>query len=130
MTDNYCFSVFFYSFQIFEWPVARPVEHNEEIRIQLLVHSKYFSKKVIGSYTLVLQAVVENGRLMVADSLVDSTFKPLPVRRLQYFLLPSFARSFSKNPQKPSKSSDSEIILVLDNSLGISNIHMGESVAI
>lgn len=82
---NPCWRFTISCFQIFEWPVARPIEHSEEIRIQLLVHNKYFTNKPIGSYVLILQTVIENGRLLVADSLVDGTSKPIPVSFLVEF---------------------------------------------
>jgi hypothetical protein len=65
--------------QRFEWPVARPVESHEVLQIQLLSYNRYFSNKVLGTYGLVLQKVVQDGHLMVADTLLDLNNKPLPV---------------------------------------------------
>jgi uncharacterized protein YaeQ len=59
--------------------VARPVESHEVLHIQMLAYNRYFSNKVLGTYGLVLQKVVQDGHLMVADTMVDLNNKPLPV---------------------------------------------------
>lgn len=43
------------------------------------MHNKYFSNKVIGYYGLILQTVVQDGRIAVCDSLVDTNNKSIPV---------------------------------------------------
>jgi hypothetical protein len=55
------------------------VESHEVLQIQLLAYNRYFSNKVLGTYGLVLQKVVQDGRLMVSDTLLDLNNKPLPV---------------------------------------------------
>jgi uncharacterized protein YaeQ len=59
--------------------VARHVESHEVLQIQLLAYNRYFSNKVLGTYGLVLQKVVQDGHLMVSDTLLDHNNKPLPV---------------------------------------------------
>ncbi|XP_039274988.1 otoferlin-like, partial [Nilaparvata lugens] len=62
----------------FEWPVARAVECHEVLSVQLYTHNRYLSDKLVGSYSLVLQKVVSDGRITVCDTLVDPNNKPLP----------------------------------------------------
>ncbi|XP_008199102.2 otoferlin isoform X1 [Tribolium castaneum] len=63
--------------QIFDWPVARPIEENELLLVELYSRNRLFSDKLLGSYTLVLQRAVRDGRVSVADSLVDPNSKPI-----------------------------------------------------
>ncbi|XP_054723978.1 otoferlin-like [Uloborus diversus] len=65
--------------QWFEWPVGSPVQSHEVLEIVLLNYNKYFSNKVIGSYGLVLQKLIEDGHLRVADSLVDVNNMPTEI---------------------------------------------------
>ncbi|KRT86553.1 hypothetical protein AMK59_2604, partial [Oryctes borbonicus] len=64
--------------QRFDWPVARPVEETEVVIIELHVRSRLFADKLLGTYGLVLQSVIQDGRLSVSDDLVDPNNKPLP----------------------------------------------------
>ncbi|GJQ68634.1 hypothetical protein Trydic_g17181 [Trypoxylus dichotomus] len=66
--------------QRFDWPVARPVEETEVLIIELHVRSRLFADKLLGTYGLVLQSVIRDGRLSVSDDLVDPNNKPLPVK--------------------------------------------------
>ncbi|XP_069701783.1 otoferlin-like [Periplaneta americana] len=66
--------------QRFDWPVARPIESHEALQIQLLAYNRYFSNKILGVYGLVLQKVVQDGHLMVSDTLLDLNNKPLPAK--------------------------------------------------
>ncbi|KAJ8897239.1 hypothetical protein PR048_002585 [Dryococelus australis] len=61
----------------FEWPVARAVESHEVLQVQLLSYNKYLSNKVLGTYGLVLQKVVQDGCLALTDTLLDLNNKPL-----------------------------------------------------
>ncbi|XP_017781557.1 PREDICTED: otoferlin-like isoform X2 [Nicrophorus vespilloides] len=63
----------------FDWPVARPVDVEEVLIIELYSRSRLFADKLIGNYGVVLQVVVQNGRLSINDCLVDSNNKPMPV---------------------------------------------------
>lgn len=67
--------------QRFDWPIARVVEETETIIIELYVRSRLFADKLLGTYGLVLQSVVRDGRLSVSDNLVDPNNKPLPVSK-------------------------------------------------
>ncbi|KAL3275052.1 hypothetical protein HHI36_019824 [Cryptolaemus montrouzieri] len=66
-------------FQIFDWPVCRPVEESETLQIDLFSRNRVFSDKLIGSYALFLQGAVKEGRLTVADTLLDPNNQSLPV---------------------------------------------------
>ncbi|XP_030765645.1 otoferlin-like isoform X2 [Sitophilus oryzae] len=63
--------------QRFDWPIARPVDDAETITIELYSRNRLFADKLIGSYKLLLQKVVQDGRLCVCDSLVDSNNKTI-----------------------------------------------------
>jgi len=62
-----------------EWPLARAVEPDEELRVHLLAHSRYLVNRHLGSFTLVLQQLVNDGSVSVFDSLVDASLRPLAV---------------------------------------------------
>ncbi|XP_076264991.1 otoferlin-like isoform X1 [Rhynchophorus ferrugineus] len=63
--------------QRFDWPIARPVDENETIVIELYSRNRLFADKLIGTFKLLLQKVVQDGRLHICDSLVDSNNKAL-----------------------------------------------------
>lgn len=55
------------------------MDPDEIVSIDLFSQSKLFQNKLIGSYGIVLQGVVKDGRIHVTDSLTDPNNKPLPV---------------------------------------------------
>ncbi|ELU18287.1 hypothetical protein CAPTEDRAFT_185768 [Capitella teleta] len=57
--------------ELFEWPVARPIESEEQIDIQLFNYNKYLSNRLLGSFRMVLQQLIEVGHLNVSDCLLD-----------------------------------------------------------
>ncbi|CAM1319906.1 FER1L6 (predicted) [Pycnogonum litorale] len=63
--------------KVFEWPIARAIESHETIELQILHGNKYFTKKTIGIYGLVLQQLIEDGFLKVCDSLLDINNMPI-----------------------------------------------------
>ncbi|GIY69883.1 otoferlin [Caerostris darwini] len=63
----------------FEWPVGSPVQSHEVLEIVLLNYNKYFSNKIVGTYGLVLQKLIEDGHLRVSDSLVDVNNMPTEI---------------------------------------------------
>lgn len=75
-----------YLFQRFDWPVARQVEENELLQIELISRNRLFPDKIIGFYGLILQRVVKDGRVNVFDNLIDANHKPLPVIKPYRFL--------------------------------------------
>ncbi|KAG8190919.1 hypothetical protein JTE90_014400 [Oedothorax gibbosus] len=62
-----------------EWPVGSPVQSHEVLEILLLNYNRYFSNKIVGSYGLVLQKLIEDGQLRVSDSLVDVNNMPTEI---------------------------------------------------
>ncbi|XP_058143724.1 otoferlin [Dasypus novemcinctus] len=57
--------------ETFRWPVASSVDSSEVLEIQIFNYSKVFSNKLIGTFRMVLQKVVEESRVEVADALMD-----------------------------------------------------------
>ncbi|XP_030626208.1 otoferlin isoform X1 [Chanos chanos] len=57
--------------QAFRWPVASKVDGNEMLEIQVFNYSKVFTNRLIGTFRMVLQKVVEEGYLEVSDTLLD-----------------------------------------------------------
>ncbi|XP_008833232.1 otoferlin isoform X7 [Nannospalax galili] len=57
--------------ETFRWPVASSIDRNEMLEIQVFNYSKVFSNKLIGTFRMVLQKVVEENRVEVTDSLID-----------------------------------------------------------
>ncbi|XP_064604471.1 otoferlin-like [Liolophura sinensis] len=58
--------------EIFEWPVARPIESEEMIDIQVFNYNKYLSNRLTGTFRMILQELVEVGNVKVSDSLLDA----------------------------------------------------------
>ncbi|XP_026633916.1 otoferlin isoform X3 [Microtus ochrogaster] len=57
--------------ETFRWPVASSIDKNEMLEIQIFNYSKVFSNKLIGTFRMVLQKVVEENRVEVTDTLMD-----------------------------------------------------------
>ncbi|XP_008160565.2 otoferlin isoform X3 [Eptesicus fuscus] len=57
--------------EIFRWPVASSINNNEVLEIQIFNYSKVFSNKLIGTFRMVLQKVVEENHVEVTDTLID-----------------------------------------------------------
>ncbi|XP_039604241.1 otoferlin isoform X8 [Polypterus senegalus] len=55
----------------FRWPIASNVDGNEMLEIQVFNYSKVFTNRLIGTFRMVLQKVVEEGQLEVSDTLID-----------------------------------------------------------
>ncbi|ESO89647.1 hypothetical protein LOTGIDRAFT_125029, partial [Lottia gigantea] len=58
--------------EVFEWPVARPVEAEEIIDIQVYNYNKYLSNRLIGTFRMILQELIEVGSVKISDSLLDA----------------------------------------------------------
>nr|XP_031540909.1 otoferlin [Vicugna pacos] len=57
--------------ETFRWPVASSINSNEMLEIQIFNYSKVFSNKLIGTFRMVLQKVVEESHVEVTDTLID-----------------------------------------------------------
>ncbi|XP_037668816.1 LOW QUALITY PROTEIN: otoferlin [Choloepus didactylus] len=57
--------------ETFRWPVASSLGSSEILEIQVFNYSKVFSNKLIGTFRMVLQQVVEENHVEVTDSLMD-----------------------------------------------------------
>ncbi|XP_042658937.1 otoferlin isoform X4 [Tyto alba] len=57
--------------ETFRWPVASNIDGNEILEIQVFNYSKVFSNRLIGTFQMVLQKVVEEGQVEVTDTLID-----------------------------------------------------------
>ncbi|XP_053239819.1 otoferlin [Podarcis raffonei] len=57
--------------ETFRWPVASSIDVNEMLEVQVFNYSKVFSNRLIGTFQMVLQKVVEEGQLEVTDTLID-----------------------------------------------------------
>ncbi|KAJ8305672.1 hypothetical protein KUTeg_016217 [Tegillarca granosa] len=64
-------SLFYFFFQTFEWPVARQIEKDEVIDIQLYNYNRYLSNRLVGIFRMILQELVEVGNVKICDSLLD-----------------------------------------------------------
>ena len=70
-----------------EWPVASNIDNSEVLDIQLFNVSKLFSNKLIGSFRMVLQQVVQDGQVNVCEMLLDQNNTALNAKiflRLDY----------------------------------------------
>ncbi|XP_009330629.1 PREDICTED: otoferlin [Pygoscelis adeliae] len=57
--------------ETFRWPVASNIDGNEILEIQVFNYSKVFTNRLIGTFRMVLQKVVEEGQVEVTDTLID-----------------------------------------------------------
>uniref|UniRef100_G3TA01 Otoferlin n=1 Tax=Loxodonta africana TaxID=9785 RepID=G3TA01_LOXAF len=57
--------------ETFRWPVASSIDSNELLEIQIFNYNKVFSNKLIGTFCMVLQKVVEENHVEVTDTLID-----------------------------------------------------------
>ncbi|XP_069742584.1 otoferlin isoform X4 [Narcine bancroftii] len=57
--------------ETFRWPVASNIDGTEMLEIQVFNYSKVFTNRLIGTFAMVLQKVVEEGQLDVSDTLID-----------------------------------------------------------
>ncbi|XP_074845153.1 otoferlin isoform X2 [Carettochelys insculpta] len=57
--------------ETFRWPIATNIDGNEMLEIQVFNYSKVFTNRLIGTFRMVLQKVVEEGQLEVTDTLID-----------------------------------------------------------
>uniref|UniRef100_A0A663MES3 Otoferlin n=1 Tax=Athene cunicularia TaxID=194338 RepID=A0A663MES3_ATHCN len=57
--------------ETFRWPVASNIDGNEILEIQVFNYSKVFTNRLIGTFQMVLQKVVEEGQVEVTDTLID-----------------------------------------------------------
>ncbi|XP_040455053.1 otoferlin isoform X13 [Falco naumanni] len=57
--------------ETFRWPVASSIDGNEILEIQVFNYSKVFTNRLIGTFRMVLQKVVEEGQVEVTDTLID-----------------------------------------------------------
>ncbi|XP_027766066.1 otoferlin-like, partial [Empidonax traillii] len=57
--------------ETFRWPVGTDIDGNELLEIQVFNYSKVFTNRLLGSFRMVLQKVVQEGQLEVTDTLID-----------------------------------------------------------
>ncbi|XP_049914864.1 otoferlin isoform X2 [Epinephelus moara] len=57
--------------ELFRWPIASRLDGNEMLEIQLYNYSKVFSNRLVGTFSMVLQKVAEEGHLELTDTLID-----------------------------------------------------------
>ncbi|XP_072418854.1 otoferlin isoform X3 [Chiloscyllium punctatum] len=57
--------------ETFRWPIASNIDGNEMLEIQVYNYSKVFTNRLIGTFAMVLQKVVEEGQLEISDTLID-----------------------------------------------------------
>ncbi|XP_049445183.1 otoferlin isoform X7 [Epinephelus fuscoguttatus] len=57
--------------ELFRWPIASRLDGNEMLEIQVYNYSKVFSNRLVGTFSMVLQKVAEEGHLELTDTLID-----------------------------------------------------------
>ncbi|XP_058879672.1 otoferlin-like isoform X5 [Acipenser ruthenus] len=63
--------------ETFRWPIASNIDGNEMLEIQVFNYSKVFTNRLIGTFRMVLQKVVEEAQLEVSDTLIDDNNTPI-----------------------------------------------------
>ncbi|XP_046413657.1 otoferlin-like isoform X1 [Neodiprion fabricii] len=64
--------------QSFTWNLGRPVEESETLQLTVVSRGILRSEKTVAKYGLILQTVIQEGRILISDSLVDLSNRPLP----------------------------------------------------
>ncbi|KAK7907659.1 hypothetical protein WMY93_016271 [Mugilogobius chulae] len=57
--------------EMFRWPIASRLDGNEMLEIQIYNYSKVFSNRLVGTFSMVLQKVAQEGHLLITDTLID-----------------------------------------------------------
>ncbi|XP_055088362.1 LOW QUALITY PROTEIN: otoferlin [Periophthalmus magnuspinnatus] len=57
--------------EVFRWPIASQLDQNEMLEIQVYNYSKVFSNRLVGTFSMVLQKVAQEGHLQLTDTLID-----------------------------------------------------------
>nr|XP_043904712.1 otoferlin [Solea senegalensis] len=57
--------------ETFRWPIASRLDGNEMLEIQVYNYSKVFSNRLVGTFSMVLQKVAEEGHVELTDTLID-----------------------------------------------------------
>ncbi|XP_051629726.1 otoferlin [Manacus candei] len=57
--------------ETFRWPLGTELDGKELLEIQVFNYSKVFTNRLLGTFRMVLQEVVQEGQLEVTDTLVD-----------------------------------------------------------
>lgn len=73
-------------FQRFEWKVASCIEGHEQMHVQLFIYNKCSNHRLIGSFSIILQRLLEIGRLTLSETMIDANNKPLPVCIIQFII--------------------------------------------
>ncbi|XP_050298666.1 otoferlin-like [Anthonomus grandis grandis] len=110
--------------QDFEWPIARPAEEDEIIIIELYSRNRLFADKLLGTYRMMLQKVVQEGKLSVCDYLVDGNNKTLESTvefRIIYSLPDESLASFTGSSMLDRMLDDDQQMLI-DIEQNIANI--------
>ncbi|XP_024082111.1 otoferlin-like isoform X1 [Cimex lectularius] len=61
----------------FDWQVSHPLQSQEQLQIELFIRNRYLSDKFVGSYCLILQTLIHEGKSSIADTLLDANNKPI-----------------------------------------------------
>ncbi|XP_064639493.1 otoferlin-like isoform X3 [Lineus longissimus] len=54
------------------WPMASAVEPNDTVKIEIFNFNKYFSKKLVGTFTMVLQSIMDEPIFKAAEPLLNA----------------------------------------------------------
>ncbi|CAM9619692.1 unnamed protein product [Lampetra fluviatilis] len=57
--------------KIFRWPLATAINGSETLEVQVYNHGKLLSKRLVGTFRMVLQQLVEQGQLELTETLLD-----------------------------------------------------------
>ncbi|KAF5278108.1 hypothetical protein FQR65_LT03624 [Abscondita terminalis] len=101
--------------QRFDWPIARALEPNEVLQIELFARNRVLPDKIIGLYGLILQKVISDGRLSILDNLIDGNNKTLSATvefEVLYFAPDSSLTSIPDSAQAYDHLDDDQQMLI------------------
>ncbi|XP_030054512.1 otoferlin isoform X1 [Microcaecilia unicolor] len=99
--------------ETFRWPIASNIDGNEMLEIQVFNYSKVFTNRLIGTFRMVLQKVVEEAQLEVTDTLIDdnnSAIRTSVTIELRYQTMDGTVGAWNDGEflESPNQRSDSE----------------------
>ncbi|XP_061425557.1 otoferlin-like isoform X3 [Lethenteron reissneri] len=95
----------------FRWPLASAINGSETLEVRVYNYSKLLSKRLVGTFRMVLQLLVERGQLELTDTLLDdnnASIMATVTLELKYFALDSTVGQWNEMDFIPTPTEDTD----------------------
>ncbi|CAM9619621.1 unnamed protein product [Lampetra fluviatilis] len=95
----------------FRWPLASAINGSETLEVRVYNYSKLLSKRLVGTFRMVLQLLVERGQLELTDTLLDdnnASIMATVTLELKYFALDSTVGQWNELDFIPTPTEDTD----------------------